>query len=336
MLLPLLVLQLAAGARATPDAFAFFQPTVTITADDRRHLDRGEPVARALPAKDREIAVLAAVRVDIDGDRLVTWMRRIDALKKSTYVLAIGRFSTPPAAADLAGLALDSEELSEILKCRRGDCGLKLSSGEMAQLQQASQASSRSPAALQQAFRELIVQRVNAYLADGHAALQPYEDHAGQTSPATTFARILQNSTFLTAHEPRLVEHLSRSPKAPTADVESFIYWSKERIGGKATISATHVNIVRSREPGMPEALVAAKQIFATHYVNASLGVTAILSNGGAHYLVYLNRSDVDVVGGMFGGLVRYFVQRRLKAEAANVLLGLKQRLEGGEPPGSK
>ena len=33
------------------------------------------------------------------------------------------------------------------------------------------------------------------------------------------------------------------------------------------------------------------------------------------------------------GGILRWFVQRRVKAEAADVLLGLKQRLEAGEPP---
>ena len=69
-------------------------------------------------------------------------------------------------------------------------------------------------------------------------------------------------------------------------------------------------------------------------YVNASLGITAILrGESGACNYRYLNRSEVDVLGGMFGGLVRWLVQRRLKAEAANVLQGLRRRLESGEPP---
>lgn len=51
------------------DPFAFFQPSLTITADDRRQLDRGEPIARVLPGNGLEVAVFAAVRVDVDGDR---------------------------------------------------------------------------------------------------------------------------------------------------------------------------------------------------------------------------------------------------------------------------
>jgi hypothetical protein len=79
---------------------------------------------------------------------------------------------------------------------------------------------------------------------------------------------------------------------------------------------------------------VAGKGIFATHYVNASLGLTAILrgSPGSPNYLAYVNRSDVDMAGGVLGGLVRVFMERRLKKEAATVLLGLRQRLESGDP----
>ena len=91
MLIALLALQ-ALAAVPNADPFEFFQPSVTVTVDDRRQLDRGEPIARVLPGQDLEIAVFAAVHVDIDGDRLVAWMRRIEELKKSSYVLAIGRF----------------------------------------------------------------------------------------------------------------------------------------------------------------------------------------------------------------------------------------------------
>src|SRR6187401_3549925 len=96
------------------DPFEFFRPTAAITAEDRGQLDRGHPITRILPGKGSEVAVLAAVPVNIDGDRLVAWMRRIEALKKSAYVLAIGRFSDPPRIEDLADLILDEEELSEI------------------------------------------------------------------------------------------------------------------------------------------------------------------------------------------------------------------------------
>jgi len=82
-----------AVARAAPvDPFAFFRPGVALSADERGRLARGESLARTLAASDREIAIFGGVRVTVDGDRLVAWVREIAALKKSPLVLQIGRF----------------------------------------------------------------------------------------------------------------------------------------------------------------------------------------------------------------------------------------------------
>jgi hypothetical protein len=335
MLAALLALQVLAAA-SNADPFAFFQPSVVVDVDERRQLDRGKPIARVVPAKDLEVAIFAAVPVNISGDRLVAWMRRIEELKRSAYVLAIGRFSDPPRIEDLDRLALDDDELSEILACRPGHCSLKLSAAEITELQRAAAAAGNGwRPAVQQAFRAAVLVRVKLYLADGHAALAPYVDGSTAVWPATRFASVLGHSVFLTERLPQFAQHLSRYPRTPTPAVESFVYWSKERLATKAIVSATHVNILRSEAPGLPDALVAGKEIFATHYVNASLGITAIMRGepGGSNYLVYVNRSEVDVLGSMFGGLVRWFLQRRLKAEAASVLEGLRRRLESGEPP---
>jgi hypothetical protein len=316
------------------DPFAFLQPSVTITEDDRRKLDRDESIAHAVAGQDRELAVIAVVPVDIDGDRFVAWLRRIEELKKSSYVQAIGRFSDPPQIEDLAGLALDDEDLSDIRACRPQDCALKLSVPEMTRLQTAAtEAEEGWRDAVQQAFRDVLLERVRVYLSTGEAA--PYENQENPVWPADRFASLVEHSVFLTEHLPRFAEHLRGYPSSAVPDIESFIYWSKERLARKAVISLTHVSILRGQDPLLPDALEAGRQIFATHYVNASLGLTAIVRGepGGPNYLVYVNRSELDMPGGPFKGILKWFLQRRLKAEAATVLQGLRQRLESGEPP---
>jgi hypothetical protein len=318
------------------DPFAFFRPSLTVSAVDRRQLEQGEPIARILPGEGSEVAVFAAVPIDIDGDRFVAWTRRIEELKKSSYVLAIGRFSDPPRIEDLAGLSLDDDDLSAIRSCRPGHCGLKLTAGEMAELQRvAAEAGQDWKPMLQQAFRAMVLQRVNAYAMGGLAALQPYVEHGGdEIDPATTFAALLDHSVYLSQHLPGLVQHLSRHPHRPMPEVETFTYWSKERLARKPIISATHVSIVRSRDERMPDALVVGNEIFATHYLNASLSVAAIIrgQSGSHNYLAYFNQAHVDVLGGMFGGLVRPVMERRIRASAIDVLRGLRLRLEGGVP----
>jgi hypothetical protein len=316
------------------DPLGFLQPTVVVSADDRKLLDGGQPVAHVLSASGREIAVWAAVRVEIDEDRLVAWMRRIDALKKSPYVESIGRFSTPPAISDVSPLKLDDGDVADLAKCHPGACDIKLSGAEMRQLQASQTAAGRDPSAVQQAFRAMVVRRVDSYLSTGDNGLPAFEDRDGPVRPAATFATLLEHFPFLSQHAPLLAEHLRRYPDAPLAAADSYIYWSKEKVAGKANISATHVTILRSEEPGMPQVLVTGKNLFATHYMNASLSTTALLRDGDRRYLVYVNRSDLDLIGGMFGGIIRWAVQRRLRSESADLLLSLKRRLEAGDPPG--
>ena len=92
---------------------------------------------------------------------------------------------------------------------------------------------------------------------------------------------------------------------------------------------------MRGQGAAEPEALVAGKQIFATHYIDASLDLTAIVRGGadGRRFLAFYNRSEVDVLGGFFGGIVRMVARGRLREEAAEVLQGLRKRIDGGPPP---
>jgi hypothetical protein len=321
------------------DPFVFWRASVVVTDADRRQLDRGEPLARILPGHGKEIAVFAALPANVDGDRLVAWVRQIADLKKSAYVQAIARFSDPPRLEDLAGLTLDDRDLTAIPQCEPGACGLKLASSEMEELRSAVTASGEDwKPGLQAAVRRLVLQRVEAYLAGGHAALPGYENTSTPISLADRFSTLLEHSTFLTKQLPQFAEALARSPMVPISGVESFVYWSKESFNGKPIVRATHVSILRGTGADLPDALVVGKEIFATHYLNASLGVTAIVRGepGLPSYLLYLNRSDVDLVRGPFAGLVRWIIEGRLKSEAASVLSGLRQRLESGEPPSAE
>ena len=107
---------------------------------------------------------------------------------------------------------------------------------------------------LQQAFRAMVLERVKLYMAEGQAALSPYVDHGDPVWPATRFASVLGHSLFLTSHLPQFAGHLSGYPGIPAPALESFVYWSKERLAGK-TIITPHTSASAQREPGLPDAL---------------------------------------------------------------------------------
>jgi hypothetical protein len=74
--------------------------------------------------------------------------------------------------------------------------------------------------------------------------------------------------------------------------------------------------------------------VYASHYLTALLSFTALGGgpDGTERYLVYLNHSRSDVFDGIFGGLIRRVVERRLKAEGPAALEMIRRRLEGGPP----
>jgi hypothetical protein len=248
----------------------------------------------------------------------------------------IARFSDPPKLDDLRTLQLDHDDVEAIRKCQPESCDLKLTTAEMTSLHASiKSAGTEWRSALQDTFRQIVLDRIMRYLADGHPALAPYADRQEPTSLQQAFSAVIQHSSFLDQHAPNLAAYLDWYPHATLQGVESFTYWSVEQLGGRPSVTATHVAIVTSDAPDQPESLVAGKQIFATHYVSASLNITAIVRGRSSsdHYLVYVNRSRVDVLDRWYGGLARLVIERRVKGEAADVFRGLKIRIESGDPP---
>jgi hypothetical protein len=322
--------------QAGSDPFEFLAPWVVVSEADRARLDRDHVLARVLSGKGGQLAVFVATRLNAPPDALVAWTRAIAEFKRSEFVLAIGRFSDPPRSSDLEDLTLDQRDLDAIRRCRPGDCGLKLSAGEIESLTAVlGTAGAEWSDVLQREFRRLVVERVVQYQAGGLGALAPPADRKKPRKPDDALSAIVEQSPYL-AKLPHVVDWLKEYPHADSA-VESFFYWSKERYGdGKPVISITHVGIVRPEsDHRLPAILVAGKQIFATHYLEGGLGLTMIVrdARNGARYLAYVNRSQVDMLRGFFGAFVRGVLEDRVERQAPLIVRGLRARLESGNPP---
>jgi hypothetical protein len=322
--------------QAERDPFQFLAPSVVVSAGDRARLDRDQVLARVLSGKAGQLAVFVATRVNTRPDALVAWTRTIAELKRSRFVLAIGRLSEPPRATDLEDLTLDQRDLDAVRRCRPGDCGLKLSAGDIESLTAVlATAGADWRDAAQREFRRLLIQRVLQYRAGGLAALDPPADGKKSRRPDDALSGIVEQSPYL-AKLPHVIAWLKDYPRAES-DVESLFYWSKEHYGeGKPVISITHVGIVRpASDHRLPAVLVAGKQIFATHYFEGGLGLTMVVRDAttGTPYLAYVNRSQVDMLRGFFGGVVRGVLEDRVERQAPLIVRGLRARLESGNPP---
>jgi hypothetical protein len=324
------------GLEQSGDPFQFLGPSVVVSAADRARLDRDQVLARVLSGKGGQLAVFVATRLNAPPDALAAWTRAIAELKRSKFVLAIGRFSDPPHPSDLEDLTLDPRDLEAIRQCRPGNCGLKLAVADIESLTAVlASAGADWRDTAQREFRRLLVQRVVEYQAGGLAALAPLADRSKPRKADDALSAIVEQSPYL-ARLPQVIAWLKDYPHADSS-VESFFYWSKEYYGGgKPVISITHVGIVRPEsDHRLPAIFVAGKQIFATHYLEGGLGLTMVLrdATNGTPYLAYINRSQVDMLRGFFGAFVRGVLEDRVEQQAPLIVRGLRARLESGNPP---
>lgn len=276
------------------DPFSLLGPA-TLTPADRRALERGEVVSRTLDGTAGQVGVFAISRTSAAAEALMTMARSIEDLKRSSFVKGIGRFSDPPRLDDLNALVLPPKELQAAIACRPGSCSLKLQPQEIERLvEEASRKGADQEERVQRAFRGVVLARVTSYLAGGAPDLAPLVN------------------------------------RAPAAGTESFLYWSIESYGtGKPVVLVTHVNILQSAAPG-DSAVVIGKQIFANHYINEGLAVTAIATDAatGTRFLIYRNQTSVDLLGGILGPIRRAVLESRLRRDVPGIIQKLRTRLE--------
>jgi hypothetical protein len=187
---------------------------------------------------------------------------------------------------------------------------------------------------VQKAFRDFVMDRVQTYMVRGHAGFGTYSDRKRPRSPARAFSGLVDRTSFLAARAPLVWGQLAGEDGGAT-EPDSYVYWSKEQMGPKAVISATHVTIFRGDGAAMPDVLMTGKQIFATHYLDACLGVTGLVRDRQTSrtYLVYVNRSDVDLLGGFWGRVARQVIEDRIESEGPALLRDAARKLASGDPP---
>ena len=118
-----------------------FNRSVRLPPSHRRPIDQkgaqqlsaGEVLVRLLPAESGELAILMAIRTTAT-DPLVKWIRDVTDLKKSAYVTAISRFSSPPQLTDVRRSKSITMTSTRSAHCHPASCDLKLTAAEMTAL----------------------------------------------------------------------------------------------------------------------------------------------------------------------------------------------------------
>ncbi|MBZ5524091.1 MAG: hypothetical protein LAP21_17790 [Acidobacteriia bacterium] len=332
----------AAGQSCPREPRDFLSQTMGFSAFEIQQVEQGAAVARTLKSEKHEVATLGLVLIRAPREFYVEQFRDIEKLKKSQNVLQVKKLSDPPRLEDFNDVALTSQETHDLQKCRAGQCSFKISAEMIARLhERADQPAADAKAQDASFFRKILLEYIETYLASGNRAMMTYNDKDRPVSTSEEFNGFLDQSPYLSACAPEFSQYLRNFPSQALPSVENFIYWSKENYSQdlKPVLTVTHVSIYQpavngewNHAPGGPFVL-ASKQIYAAHYYESSLGLTLLLdaqmeSGGPAFYMVYVNRSTIDLLRKWYSGLARGRVSSRVRDSMKINMMQLKQRIE--------
>jgi len=293
------------------------------TDSDLADLQRGKTVKHSVDASAAgEMALAGAIRVHTPKQRFLDLARDIVAFKRGPDILAIGRFSNPPVAQDLASLTIDKEDFDPAT-CQPHDCGVRLPADVIARVPHES-----DPQAL---FKQVLLDNVIAYVnGDAKGRVLQYDDDVKPIRPADEFEGLLRDSPAIGALVPALPDHLLHYPADPIDGDDDFLYWSKEKFGIAPFITVTQVTTVC---PSSRTCVVATRDVYSSRYIDASLSLSIATDageSGDAFYLIFANRSRASALKGGFAGLRRALAARRARGSLENSLKQVKERLEAG------
>lgn len=323
----------SANARTPANVQAFLAEQFDMTGARLSLLETGRAVVQSLDAEDRrEVGAVGAIRVRVPPAFYVAQLRDITNFKRSDDVLQIGRFSSPATLGDVAQLTLTRGDVEDLSRCRPRHCDVQLPLAAIERFRR--EVAWRTPAAAPQAsqlMRQFLVDSANAYAASGDAGLVTYADHDQPVSVAQQSASLLASEPAVVRRFPELERRLTGVPQLSTAGADDLLYWSKERMGPAEIITVTHLAIapVPDREPVAFAA--ASKQIYSTHYFDASIGITLLLADetdANATYLVYVNRSRIDFLHGMLAAVKRSLLRSRMRGAVDDSLRRARDRAE--------
>ena len=319
---------------APSDLDMFLRNHLAFTPVDIGELERGQIVVKLPPAMEqREVDAFAITRLKVSPDFYASKFQDIVNFKKSENVLQIGKFSNPPKLEDLSNLYLDPTDIEAIRLCHINKCDLKMPAHFIEQFMTSLDWTAPNYRERANALmREKLLEYLQGYLRGGNAELAEYRDKSYPLKLVDEFRSLLQPSPYMYDYTPEIEKYLETFPRTRPQDSQDFIYWSKEKFGLKPVISITHVTIFKRPGPDGNDVVIASKGIYASHYFEASLGLTALVhgpaSDPSHTYLIYLNRSRADGLRGPLSGMKRALIGSSLREGARKNMEIVRQRLE--------
>jgi hypothetical protein len=299
-MLPLLLLLQAA---APPKLTQFLQQSIGFDAQQLATVERGEPVVKVLETRDRrDVAVFGIITAPVARDVYERRIRDFATSLQAPSRARLGIFGTPATASDVAAVTINPRDVADMKDCKPGDCVVKLPATDMRRIREQMNWSAPAPdlqAQLSAYARRRLVEYVTDYRARGDSAMAVYDDRGNLNVRASeAFAAQLAESPYVYETVPSLRSYLATYPYGSLPGAAEILFWSEDALPRlRPILSVTHLVVYTPPElPGMT--VTVAKQIYANHYFEAAVDLTAAVDRNPGIYLVVLRRYRFDNLPG--------------------------------------
>jgi hypothetical protein len=286
------------------------------SAEDVRQARSGQPIARMIAGRDRdEIAVVGALRLEGDKNRLVDWVRNIEHFRHAAELGLTRGIESPSAAESFAELVLDAKDLAALQACRPGRCDLRVPDEVAAKFQNGVAWGTPEAAAKANAlFAGMLTEYAAAYR------------HGGDAAVGNDFGDLLRSATTLYELAPELAAYLQKFPASKVAGVDERFYWTNLTEASGSIISLHHLVVYR-RPSG--DVIIADKTVYASRYFDVAALVLSMheTPDGKGYYLIAGSRARSSRLTGVSGRVLRGQVERAAAATVKMYLVWLRDSL---------
>lgn len=305
-------------------------------ADDFSKLEKGDLITKLLPSQDkREVGVCGLIQIKVSPDQALQAFQDAMARQNRKSVMEFGSFSSTPNIEDLKNLTLEDNDIEDLKQCQAGKCQLRLSAKMIERFQR--EVDWNAPDYRKQAtdlFRQMILSYVSDYLSRGDPALIEYIDKRDVVSLQQEYSTLLKELLWVNEYAPGLSRYLQNFPADEPPNVRKSISWSKIKFGLKPVIIITQtITYTSEKRDGSSQVLSVSKQLYANHYFDSSLGLTALINfpntdRASDSYLLYTNQSRSSSLDGAFSKFIRGVVEQKAMEKLEPLLKDTKYLAE--------
>jgi len=301
---------------------------------DRESIRVGRVVAKVINTDDRsEILCVSAFQAPVDSLRFLEYARSPGRFHRPENTLGAGRIGNPPSAADFAALGLEDGELQGLERCRLGSCIVRLTAEEIERFRSGVDWSSPERRQVAEAvFRGILAREAAAYLAHGDSGLAPYRDGPNGTYRAAGLGELLRRPLSVLDRSAELRDHLrSFASGFGSPFIDEYLAWHKDRFWRKPVVSLYHMVLWKAESALERRVVVAAKQIYASHFFESSVEFLELTQPAGqpAATVVFVKRARADVRPSGFSWLERLLLRGLVKSRLQDEFEALRTRLGG-------